>query len=113
MVTESVIANSRKPADDIAHEQQRDENRHQRNGKRDDRKTDLFGAFERGAQRMLALFDEADDIFNHHDGVVHYETRRNGQGHQGQIVQAIAQQIHHAERPHQRQRDGYARDNGG
>ena len=50
----------------------------------------------------------ASDVFQHHDGVVHHEAGRDGQGHQGEIVQTVVQQIHHAEGSDQRQGDGNA-----
>jgi len=43
------------------------------------------------------------------DRVVHHEARRNRQRHQRQIVQTVAQQVHHAERADQRQRHRDAR----
>ena len=69
--------------------------------------------FSAASQRILALFDVADDVLDHHDGVVHHEAGGNGQRHQRQIVQAVAQQIHHAERAHQRQRHRDAGNDGG
>ena len=57
---------------------------------------------------LLALLDMADDIFQHDDGVVDDEADRQGQRHQRQIVEAVAQERHGREgadhRDGQRQR---------
>ena len=70
---------------------------------RDDRETDLLRTLQRGFKRRLAVLDEPRDVFDHHDGVVHHEAGGDGQGHQRQIVQAVAQQVHHAEGADERQ----------
>ena len=64
------------------------------------------GAFERGLQRRIALLDVPGDVLDHHDRIVHDETRRDRQRHQRQIVEAEPHQVHGAERPDQRQRNG-------
>ncbi len=83
-------------ADDSAHQQQRDQHRDQRNRDRHDRETDFLGALEGGRHRLFAFLDIAGDVLQHHDGVVDHEAHGNGQRHQRQIVERIA------ERPHQR-----------
>ena len=60
-----------------------------------------------------SFLDVASDVFQHDDGVVHHEAGRNGQRHQGKIVQAVVQQIHHAESSDQRQGDRNAGNEGG
>ena len=58
--------------------------------------------------------DVPGNVFDHHDRIVHDKAGRNGQGHEGQIVEAEAQQIHGAEGADQRQRDrGGGDDRGG
>ena len=98
------------PADDVAHEQQRNQHRDQRDGQRQNREADLLGALERGFQRLVAFLDEARDVFDHDDRVVNHEAGRNRQRHQRQVVQAVAEQVHHAERADQRERDRDAGD---
>ena len=63
--------------------------------------------------RRLPHLHVADDVLQHHDGVVHHETHREGQRHQGEVVQAEAQQVHHREGPDQRHRQRQAGDHGG
>src|SRR6218665_3877547 len=46
-------------------------------------------------------------------GVIDHEADRNRQRHQRQIIEAVAGQIHHARRAHQRQRHGNAGDQRG
>ena len=57
-----------------------------------------------------AFFDIALDILQHDDGVVDDEAGRHRQCHQRQVVQAIAQQIHRAERADDRDRHRDRRD---
>ena len=68
---------------------------------------------QRRLHRRHALLEIARDVFDHHDRVVHHEARRNRQRHQRKIVDAVAEQIHHAERPDQRNRHRHARDQRG
>ena len=101
------------PAHDVAHEEQRNEHGNQRDGQRHNREPDLGGTLQRGFQRSVAFLDVALDVLDHHNGVIHHEAGGNGQGHQGKVVEGIAQQVHHPEGAHQRQRQGDAGDDGG
>ena len=58
------------------------------------------------------FFDIARDVFDHHDRVVDHEAGRDRQRHQRQVVEAVAEQVHHAEGADERQRDGDARNDG-
>ena len=100
------------PSDDAAHQQQRDQHRDQRNADRHDGEADFAGALERGGQRLLAFLDIARDVFQHHDGVVDHEADRDGQGHQRQIVEGIAEHPHQRAGAEQRQRHGDGRNDG-
>ena len=59
-------------------------------------------------ERPHALLQIARDVFDHHDRVVDHEAGRDGQRHQRQVVDAVAEQVHHAERSDQRHRNGDA-----
>ncbi len=48
----------------------------------------------------------ARDVFQHHDRIVDDEAGRDGERHQRQIVEAVAQEIHRPERADQRDRHG-------
>ena len=114
MVTASVMANSRKSLpDDIAHEQQRNQHRDQRDRQRQNRESDLRRTFQRRLQRRFAFLDVAGDVFNHDDGIVHHETGTDGERHQGEVVEAVAQQVHHPKRAHDGKRHGEAGNDGG
>src|ERR1035437_3829452 len=93
------------PADDIAHEQQRNQHRDQRDGQRKNGEADLLGTLERGLKRRVAFLDEARDVFDHHDRVVNDEAGRNRKRHQREVVEAVAEQVHHAEGSDQRERN--------
>ena len=61
-----------------------------------------------GLQRRFALFDVTGDVLDHHDRVVDDEAGRDRQRHQRQVVQAVAQHVHHGEGADQRQRHRHA-----
>ena len=54
-----------------------------------------------------------DDVFEHDDGVIDDKSHREDEGHEREIVHAESEQIHHAERADDRERDGRAGDEGG
>ncbi len=91
-------------ADDSAHQQQRDQHGDQRNRDRHDRETDFLGALEGRRHRLFAFLDIAGDVFQHHDGVVDHEADGDGQRHQRQIVERVAEHPHQRAGAEQRQR---------
>ena len=46
-----------------------------------------FEPFERRLHRLLAHLHVADDVLQHHDGVIHHEADRQRQRHHRQIVE--------------------------
>ena len=101
------------PPHDVTHEEERDQHGDERDGQRDDREADLLRALEGRRERGLAGLDVARDVLDHHDGIVHDEARRDGEGHQREVVEAVAQEVHDAEGAHDRDGHGDARDDGG
>src|SRR5262245_51628936 len=99
--------------DDAAHQQERDEHRHQRQADRQHGEADLARALERGLERRSAILDVAVDVLHHHDGVVDHEADGDGERHQRQIVEAEVEHVHRRARAEQRQRHGYARNDRG
>ena len=67
-------------------------------------KPDLARAQQRRLHARHAGLDVAGDVLQHDDGVVDDEAGRDGQRHQREVVEAEAQQVHHAERAEQRHR---------
>jgi hypothetical protein len=61
----------------------------------------------RSSHGLHAVLQVTGDVFHHHDGVVHHEAGGDGQRHEREIVQAVAQQVHHRERAYQRDRHGH------
>jgi hypothetical protein len=55
-----------------------------------------------------ALFQVAGDVFDHDNGVIHHEPGRNRQRHERKVVQAVAEQVHDAEGPDERNRHRHA-----
>ena len=90
--------------DDAAHEQERNEHRDQRAADREHREADLPRSLDRRLERRHAVLDVAVDVLHHHDGVVDHEADRDGERHQGQVVEAEIEQIHRGARAQQRQR---------
>ncbi len=68
---------------------------------------------KRGLERRLALLHVPDNVFQHHDGVVHHEPDAQDQRHHGDVVQAVVQQVHHGERAQDRERQRHAGDQRG
>jgi hypothetical protein len=100
------------PADDITHEEQRDQHGDERHRERDDGEADLLGALERRLEAAVALLDVARDVLDHDDGVVDNEAGGDGERHQREVVEAEAQEVHRREGADQRQRHGKARHDG-
>ena len=57
-------------------------------------------------QRLFALFDVARDVFDHDDGIVDDEAGRDGERHQREVVERVAQEIHDAEGADDGERNG-------
>ena len=89
-----------------AHEQDGDEDHHQRQVHRQQGETNLAGALQRSRQRRHALVDMPGDVFQHHDGVVHHQPGGDDQRHQRQVVQGKAGQVHHCKGADQGNRHG-------
>ena len=53
---------------------------------------------KRRLHARLAHLHVADDVLQHHDGVVHHEAHRERQRHQREVVERVAQQVHGGER---------------
>ena len=100
------------PPDDAAHQQNGDEDGDQGQGHGQDREAHLLRALQRRLEARHALLHVAGGVFHHHDGVVDDKSGGHGQGHQGQVVQAETQQVHHAERSQQGHGHAHAGDQG-
>ena len=61
-------------------------------------------------QRIFAHLDVPVDVLEHDDRVVHDEADREDERHHRQVVEAVAQQVHHRERADDRERQRQARD---
>ena len=94
--------------DDAAHHQDGNEDGDQRHADGEDGEADLLRALQRGGKGLHAGFEVARDVLHHHDGVVHHKSGGDGQRHQRQIVERVAEQVHHGEGADQRNRDGDA-----
>ncbi|MNO87932.1 hypothetical protein D3C76_793660 [compost metagenome] len=101
------------PADDAAHEQQRNERGDQREADGNHREADFRRALQRRLQPRLAALQVAMDVLHHHDGVVDDEADRDDQRHQGQVVEGEAEQVHRREAGAQRHRQHRGDDQGG
>ena len=85
-------------AHESAHEYQGDEDCGQRKRHGQDGEADLLGRVQRCFEGVLPLLHQTDGVFEKHDGIVHEKADRQGESHQGKIIQAVAQQTHRYER---------------
>ena len=90
--------------DDPAHEQDRQEHRHQRHVHRQQCETDFLGTEVRGLHRRHTFVDVPGNVLQHHDGIVHHQPGGQNQRHQRQVVQREAIEVHHRESADQRHR---------
>ena len=81
-------------SDDAAHQENGNEDRDERDAHRQHREADLLGPGEGRLEHAHAALDVAHDVLDHDDGVVDDEPGGHGQRHQGQVVDAVADQIH-------------------
>ena len=89
-------------ADHAGHEKDRNEHRDQRDGDRQNREAHLARTPQRGFKGRLACIHMPHDVFEHDDGIVHYQTHGKGQAKQRDVVQAIAQAKQQSNSAHQR-----------
>ena len=100
------------PAHDPAHEQNGNEHGRQRQRHRHDGEADLARAVERGLHGPFSHLEMADDVLEHDDRVVHDESDRQRERHQGEVVEAVTHQVHHRKRADDGERQREARDHG-
>ena len=81
-------------------------------GHRDDGEADLARAVQRRLHAPLAHLHVADDVLEHHDGVVDDEAHGERQRHQREVVDRVAQHVHDHERADDGHGQGQARDDG-
>ena len=93
-------------ADDPAHQQDGDEDGNQRRAHREHGESDFLRALHRSFVGLHALFEIAGDVLDDYDGVVDHETGGDGERHQREVVDGVAEQVHHSECAHQRKRHG-------
>ena len=72
----------------------------------------LDGDLERRAGAVRRHAPVTDDVFHHHDGVVHQNADREDQGEERDPVQRVAVQIEHGKRERECHRDGEEYDEG-
>ena len=89
------------PADDPAHEQERNEHRDQRQADRQHREADFTRSDQRRLERRRAVFDVAIHVLDFDDGVVDHEADGDGQPHQRNVVEAEIEHEHRRERAEQ------------
>ena len=68
--------------------------------------TDFGGSVNGGLGRFLASLQVRGNVLQHHNGIVHHHTDRNGQGRHRYDVQCVACRVKVDQRPEQCNRDG-------
>src|SRR5437868_2156264 len=95
---------AKKTPDDTSHQQNQDKHHKKRHNDRYDHKTDLLHPKIRHLHQHLTALNETRHVLGHHDRVVDDEARRDRQHHEEQVIERISKQVHHAERPNERER---------
>ena len=99
------------PARDRRHERHRHEDHDERERRRHHRQADVRGGLARGVEGLhLLFFHEAEDVFEHHDGVVDDDADHQHQRQHGHAIEREVQHPHHPEGRDDRGRDGHRRD---
>jgi len=76
-------------------------------------KTHLPGPLKGGLEGGHARLPVPGDVFQYHDGVIHNKAGGDGEGHEGQVIQAVARQIHDPEGADQGNGDSHGGNQGG
>src|SRR5258708_24750703 len=100
-------------ANDAGEHQDGNKDGDQRSAHGEHGEADLFSSEHGGGEGLHAAFHVTGDVFDDHDGIVDHETGGDGEGHEGKIVEAVAEEVHHAEGADERERDGDAGNDGG
>ena len=100
---------AKQPADDSSHQQNGKENGDQRRAHREHGEADLARAAQRRVERTHPILEMTGDVLDHHDRVVDDEASGDREGHQREVVERVAEQVHDSERADERQRHGDAR----
>ena len=100
-------------ADDAAHQQQGDEDGDERDGDGEDGEADLLRSHQRGLDGGVALFEMAGDVLHDDDGVVHDEAAGDGEGHEREVVEREAADVHDGTGADEGDGDGDRGDEGG
>src|SRR5207237_10509895 len=95
-------------ADDAAHHQDGNEDGHERSAHGEHGEANFAGAFHGGGKGLHAVFNVAGNVFDDHDGIVHNETRADGERNEGKGVEAVMEEVHHGESDHEGKRHRYA-----
>ena len=102
-----------KTSGNITHEKKGDEHGHKGKSQGDDGESDLAGTDDGGLNGFHALLYIAGDILDDDDGVVDNESGGDDQGHEREVVEGKAREIHDAQRADEGQGDGHGGDHGG
>jgi hypothetical protein len=100
---------AKQPADDSTHQQYRNEYSDQRQAHRQNGEADLARALHRRLERRHPVLDVTRSVLEDDDRVVHDEAGGDREGHQREVVDREAGEVHHAERSDQRHRHRDAR----
>ena len=73
---------------------------------------DLGRPFERRLEARLSHLHVADDVLEHHDGIIDDEAHGQGQRHEREVVDAVVEQVHHREGADDGHGEREARDDG-
>ena len=100
-------------AGDAGDEDGGDEDRQEDQGGGDDGAGNLPHGNDGGFLWILAVLNVANDVLDHHDGVIDHDSDDKDESEEGELVDGEAQHLEHGESADEGDRDSEGRDNGG
>ena len=89
-------------ADHAGHEKDGNEHRDQRHRDRNNGEAHFARTAQGRLKRVLTLFHVADDVLQHHNGIVHHQADSEGQAQERDVVEAVVQAPKQCHRTNQR-----------
>ena len=99
-------------ADHAGHEKDGNEHRDQRHRDRNNGEAHFARTAQGRLKRVLTLFHVADDVLQHHNGIVHHQADSEGQAQKRDVVEAVVQAPKQCHRTNQRHGQRQGRNDG-
>src|SRR5207237_712605 len=100
-------------ANQPAHEQEWNENGNQGGAHGDDGEANLASAFDCSQHGWVTSLDEPEDVLDHDDGIIDNKANGDGDGHEGEVIDAVIEEVHDGGSAGESERNGDAGDERG